>query len=63
MNDVKPDKKTDFICHCSGTTVEKIKELVDNGIDDLDNISRLTGACAGCGACETAVLDLLAEYG
>jgi bacterioferritin-associated ferredoxin len=62
MNDASPAEKMDFICHCSGTDQEKIKQLVDRGIDDLDSISRMTGACAGCGACETALLDWLAEY-
>ncbi|MGJ0484562.1 MAG: (2Fe-2S)-binding protein [Methylomicrobium sp.] len=62
MSYIRSDKKSAFICHCSGTTPEKIKELVENGIDNLDTISRLTGACAGCGACETAVMDLLVEY-
>ncbi|WP_036243828.1 (2Fe-2S)-binding protein [Methylobacter luteus] len=61
MNDTDLNDK-DFICYCSGTTKEKIRELIDNGIDDLDSISRLTGACAGCGGCETAVSELIAEY-
>ncbi len=26
MNDVLSDKRTDFICYCSGTTKEKIKD-------------------------------------
>lgn len=62
MNDINLNNKKDFICYCSGTTEEKIKTLVDDGIDDLDSISRRTGACAGCGACETAVSELIAEY-
>jgi bacterioferritin-associated ferredoxin len=61
MNDTDLNDK-DFICYCSGTTQEKIRELIDNGIDDLDSISRLTGACAGCGGCETAVSELIAGY-
>jgi hypothetical protein len=36
MNDIRPDKNKDVICHCSGTTKEKIKELVTNNIADLD---------------------------
>jgi bacterioferritin-associated ferredoxin len=62
LNNVDSNNKKDFICHCSGTTKEKIKELMENGIADLDSISRLTGASAGCGACEPAISDLLAEY-
>ncbi|MDP3589541.1 MAG: (2Fe-2S)-binding protein [Methylobacter sp.] len=61
MNDIDPDKKQDVICHCSGTTIGQIKELVNNGIDSLDGISRMTGACSGCGACDASILEFLAE--
>jgi NAD(P)H-nitrite reductase large subunit len=61
MNDINPDKKQDVICHCSGTTKGQIKELANNGIDTLDEISRMTGACSGCGACDVSVLEVLAE--
>ncbi|EIC29732.1 MULTISPECIES: (2Fe-2S)-binding protein [Methylomicrobium] len=63
MHESRPAGKTDVICHCSGTTGEKIRALVGRGIGDLEHISRLTGVCAGCGACERAVSDLLAELG
>ena len=62
MNDINPSKKQDIICHCSGTTKTLIKELLDQGINNLDRISRITGACSGCGACDTSILELLAEY-
>lgn len=52
----------EVICHCSGTTRRQITELVDDGIDNPQILSRMTGATAGCGACETAMLDLLTEY-
>ncbi len=61
MNAINSDKKNDVICHCSGTTKRQIKELVNNGIDDLDGISRNTGACSGCGACDASILELLAD--
>ncbi|MGR9046616.1 MAG: (2Fe-2S)-binding protein [Gammaproteobacteria bacterium] len=61
MNGIRSNTKTDFICYCSGTTVERIKELVADGIDTLDGLSGRTGACAGCGSCETAVAELLAH--
>lgn len=61
MNIIDPDKKTDVICHCSGTTKKQINELVNDGIDNLDGISRMTGACSGCGACDVSILELLDE--
>jgi bacterioferritin-associated ferredoxin len=57
-----PDRNRDILCHCSGTTRRQITDLIDGGIDHPANISRMTGAGAGCGACETAILDLLSEY-
>lgn len=62
MNNSNPDRKMDVICNCSGTTREQIKALYDNGVDNLERISRRTGACSGCGACEASILELLAEY-
>jgi bacterioferritin-associated ferredoxin len=62
MNDITTDKKQDVVCHCSGTTKRQIKELINNGVDNLDEISRMTGACSGCGACDVSVLELLAKY-
>jgi bacterioferritin-associated ferredoxin len=61
MNDNRPGKKS-VVCNCSGTTEERIKEIIDTGITDLDSISRKTGACSGCGACDTLILELIAEY-
>jgi bacterioferritin-associated ferredoxin len=60
MNTINPNK-SDVICHCSGTTKKQIRELVNNGINDLDGISGMTGACSGCGACDISILELLAD--
>jgi len=60
MNDISPNK-IDIVCHCSGTTQKQIKALIHDGVTSLDGISRMTGACSGCGACDVAVLELLAE--
>ncbi|MGX2031110.1 (2Fe-2S)-binding protein [Methylocaldum gracile] len=62
MNINHPDQKKNVISRCSGTTTGQIKRLVDKGVNDLDSISRATGACSGCGACDTDILALLAEY-
>jgi bacterioferritin-associated ferredoxin len=62
MTNTTPDRKKDIICRCSGTTTKQIRRLIDNGVDDLESLSRATGACSGCGACDTDILALLATY-
>lgn len=60
MNNVIPDKTDELICYCSGTTKAQVQAMIDKGVDNLDSISRITGACSGCGACETKMLEFLA---
>ncbi len=55
--------KEDVICYCSGTTKAQINALIVQGIIELDLISRQTGACSGCGACDVEILAFLAEHG
>jgi bacterioferritin-associated ferredoxin len=61
MSEVRPDKTEELVCYCSGTTQMQIKGLIEKGVDNLDRISRMTGACSGCGSCDTVILELLAE--
>ena len=61
MSDTKSDQDQAIICHCSGTTKETINILIDKKINDLDEISRRTGAISGCGACEMLIVELIAE--
>lgn len=63
MNDIHdPEEAQTVICRCSGTTTGQIKRLVDKGVVDLDGISRATGACSGCGGCESDIVSLLAGW-
>jgi len=40
----------------------KIENLIAQGIDTLDGISRKTGAISGCGACDWDISELLKEH-
>ena len=62
MNSNNPYRKNDIICRCSGTTAGQIKKHIGKGVNDLESLSRATGACSGCGACDTDILALIAEY-
>lgn len=36
--------------------------LVDRGVVTLEDISSATGACSGCGGCDSDVMIFLADY-
>jgi NAD(P)H-nitrite reductase len=56
------DDEFDIICGCSGTTVGQIKKLLDDGVLDIDRISRITGTMSGCGGCEFDVQEMLDNH-
>ena len=60
MNNNNPDNpEDDIICTCTGTSKEKIEQLIANGADNLDKISSATGANTGCGSCDVLIQELL----
>lgn len=62
MSETRPDRAQNLVCHCSGTTLEKIQALLAQQIDDLEAISRHTGACTGCGSCESVIVALIRQH-
>ena len=56
-----PTKEETVICSCTGTSKEKIEQLIEKGVDDLDKISSATGANTGCGSCDILILELIAK--
>jgi NAD(P)H-nitrite reductase large subunit len=55
------DKK-DVICFCTGTTKQKVIQLIANGATDIAKISSATGAVTGCAGCDVSIMELLDEY-
>jgi NAD(P)H-nitrite reductase large subunit len=61
MNNSHQNEQEAVICHCSGTTATKIKALIANEVNTLEEIANATGATTGCGACEDLVVELLTQ--
>lgn len=62
MNDNDQKGKNHVICGCSGATTEQIQTLLNQGVIDMDRISRITGAASGCGGCEYDLQVLLQSH-
>ncbi len=60
-NDKKTESEPLVICHCSGTTRQKIHELMAKGVDNLDRIADITGAATGCGSCDAEITEILQQ--
>jgi len=59
-NEVK--NTDDIICGCTGTTKEKITQLIQSGTSKLTEIADKTGATTGCGACDVNISDFIKQH-
>lgn len=50
---------SEVVCYCAGITRQQILTLVGQGIVEFERISRITGACSGCGGCDYDVRILI----
>lgn len=50
-----------IICGCLGISKKSIQELINSGINELDQLSNKTGVCTVCRACRVRLLDMLGE--
>ncbi|WP_428354912.1 (2Fe-2S)-binding protein [Methyloprofundus sp.] len=61
MNASSDTQQETIICTCTGTSREKIEQLIAKGADTLDKIESATGANTGCGSCDILILELLTD--
>jgi len=54
-------KQEEIICYCTGTTKEKIAQLMHSENADLDKIISKTGATTGCGSCDVSIVNFIME--
>jgi len=59
MNTANTEEYENIVCHCTGTSQNKIKNLFAEGCTNFDAIAERSGVCSGCGGCEDAVRDLM----
>jgi len=61
MTTNETNKTDDIICGCTGTTKEKITQLMQSGSSTLDDIVSKTGATTGCGSCDVTIVDFIKQ--
>jgi bacterioferritin-associated ferredoxin len=52
-----------ILCLCQGISDHKVRATIRGGACTLDEVAAACRAGSDCGACQEAVLDLLAEAG
>lgn len=51
-----------IVCLCKVTTDRDVATAVDNGARSVEDIGRVCGAGTGCGACKTAIAELIDQH-
>ncbi len=49
------------ICHCMNVTVGDIKNAMDEGAKDFEEVQEITQCSTGCGTCEAHVKEVIDE--
>ena len=62
MPENKKRNTDDIICDCTGTTKEKIKQLIQSDISNIDDIASATGATTGCGGCDSSIAEFIEQH-
>ncbi|MDN4476544.1 FAD-dependent oxidoreductase [Demequina sp. SYSU T00192] len=50
----------DTVCQCNTVSKGRIKDAIADGCDSVEDVSRATRACTGCGDCRSLVKEMLA---
>ncbi len=62
MPDTKIQNTDNIICGCTGTTKEKITQLIQAGTNNIDDIASATGATTGCGGCDSSIVEFIEQH-
>jgi len=47
-----------IVCQCTGVTDAKLRSMIDNGVESLDDLMRRTGAGLCCAPCREEIAAL-----
>lgn len=50
-----------YVCVCNAVTDRAIYRAIDRGADSFDQLVDELGVATGCGSCESAVRQMIAE--
>ena len=50
-----------YVCVCNAVTERDIHDAVENGVQNMTQLSRTTGCSNTCGCCREVAADVLAE--
>jgi len=52
-----------FVCMCVAVTEDEIRDCIHAGARTVEEISKLSFACTGCGGCRENIEQMLASGG
>ena len=50
-----------YVCLCKAVTDKQIRDAVDNGVQNIDQLQDSCGAVTGCGRCREVAQELIEE--
>lgn len=48
-----------FVCVCHAVTDREIREAVDGGVDQIEQLEELCGVGTGCGSCRHVAQEII----
>lgn len=54
-------EKKMYVCVCNAVTERDIHEAVDSGVQNMKQLTRMTGCSSTCGCCQDMAAEVLAD--
>jgi bacterioferritin-associated ferredoxin len=50
-----------YVCVCNAVTERDIHDAVENGVQNMNQLTRTTGCSSTCGSCQDMAAEILAD--